>query len=238
MRPLIFFLLFSSAALHAKTNLTGHWKEVGRQTASGDRVEFADTMRIHFLVGNEYTWSRPMGFIYRGTYKLTEKSLDMGARFYTVMRMASDRMVLSDKDGTYEFTRYEDRSHQTDNTSASSTDRQQRSSTDGRAPRDIDVLKGRWEVFKRTASSTQASIDYTRQIKALEVKENAGGTQALLYSATDPQTTPSWYIERYKDGVLYCKGKDARQIRIIQFEDGELILEEGDVTYFLKKFKG
>lgn len=222
---------------HAR-ELSGAWKEVGRTDAKKTAIPFTDTMRVRFLIGNEYTWSKPMGFIYRGTYKVTDKALDMGSRYYTIVAMGNDRMVLSDKGGQYTFVRdNEAAATHTDNSEASSSDRAAAPEGYSGPPANIDAMMGRWEVYKRTASEVQKTIDYSRQLRVFELKMNDGGQQGLVYAANDMQNKPSWYVDRYDNGILYCKGRDKRQLQVLHLANGELVIGEGDVTYFFKQFK-
>jgi hypothetical protein len=181
-----------------------------------------------------------MGFIYRGTYKLTSKALDMGSRYYTIVSMTNDRMVLSDKVGRYTFVRDREAGiMRSDQSAAAHGDRAPHSSDGGYSgpPNSIDALMGKWEVYKRTASEVQRDIDYSRQLRSIELKKNNGGEQGLIYAANDKMNMPSWYIDRYENGTIYCKGRDARQLKVLHLADGELVVGEGSVTYFFKQFK-
>lgn len=233
-------LLFSISLLAGGASareLSGAWKEAARSGPSGT-IAFTDTMRVQFLIGNEYTWSKPMGFIYRGTYKLSDKALDMGSRYYTIVKMEDDRMVLSDKQGQYTFVRdREAGTARSDQSAASHGDRATTGTAYSGPPRSIDALMGKWEVYKRTASEVQKTIDYSRQLRVIELKKNDGGEQGLVFAANDMQNKPSWYMDRYEDGTIYCKGRDARQLKVLHLADGELVIGEGDVTYFFKQFK-
>ena len=216
--------------------LTGAWKETARSNAAGS-IAFTDTMRIQFLMGNEYTWSKPMGFIYRGTYKLSDKALDMGSRYYTIVKMEDDRMVLSDKVGQYTFER--DNSAPRADQSAATNGSRAAGAEGGYSgpPASIGALMGRWEVYKRTASEVQKSIDYSRQLRVIELKRNDGGEQGLVFAANDMQNKPSWYMDRYENGTIYCKGRDGRELKVLHLADGEMVIGEGVVTYFFKQFK-
>ena len=229
--------LLAASLQSSARELSGAWKETARRGPRGNPIAFTDTMRVQFLIGNEYTWSKPMGFIYRGTYKLTDKALDMGSRYYNIVSMSDDRMVLSDKLGQYTFER-DYSTNRSDQSAASHGDRA--AAVDGGysgPPRSIDALMGKWEVYKRTASEVQEQIDYSRQLRSIELKENNGGTQGLVFSANDKLNQPSWYVDRYEGGTIYCKGRDDRRLKVLHLADGELVVGEGDVTYFFKQFK-
>ena len=50
-------------------------------------------------------------------------------------------------------------------------------------------------------------------------------------------TQPSWKIARYNAGIIYCTGRDERQLKVLQCRNGELIVQEGILTYFFKQFQ-
>jgi hypothetical protein len=237
MKSFLILLTLTVSLQSSARELTGSWKEVAR-SGPGGSVAFTDTMRVNFLIGNEYTWSKPMGFIYRGTYKLTNKALDMGSRYYSIVSMSDDRMVLSDKLGQYTFVR--DRNAgvmQSDQSAAAHGERAHAPEGYSGPPANLNALMGRWEVYKRTASEVQKEIDYSRQLRVIELKKNKGGEQGLVFAANDMQNKPSWYIDRYKGGTIYCKGRDARELKVLHLANGELVIGEGNVTYFFKQFK-
>jgi hypothetical protein len=47
-------------------DLTGSWKETQRFTDAKVPVDFKDTVRIDFLIGNEYVWQKEMGLYLPG----------------------------------------------------------------------------------------------------------------------------------------------------------------------------
>src|SRR4051794_11255782 len=110
MKYILFSLIFLITTLPADAgekdkpiDLTGTWKESRRISPRKERLDFTDTTYYEFLIGNEYTTQRRTGFMYKGTYKATKTTLDFGMRFYTVLEMSNNRMVLKDDGGSYEF---------------------------------------------------------------------------------------------------------------------------------------
>jgi len=229
-------LLFSLSASAQGTGMEGRWKEVRRESA-GARIPFTDTARLTLLPGNEYTWGRPMSFTYRGTYKRTKDVLDLGRATYTVVSASADKLVLRDREGTYTFAPDAGISNATDNSAATNGTRAATPDAFSGAPASIGALMGRWEVYKRTSSTVQQSIDYSRQLRVIEVMKNGDGEQGLVFASNDMQNKPSWYMERYADGTIFCAGRDKRELKVLHQAGDELVVSEGDMTYFLKRFK-
>src|SRR5256885_238877 len=150
-------------------NLTGSWKEQRRISPRGEALNYTDTTYYDFLIGNEYTVQHIGSFMYRGTYKTTPGTLDLGMRMYNVLEWSPNRIVLKDDGGTYQFVRYEKPPQRENNAAASNTDRAYKEDISG-GPVSLNRLMGKWEVYKRTSSTTLSEIDYTRIAQVIEIK--------------------------------------------------------------------
>jgi hypothetical protein len=229
--PLLAFCQENSAEPIA---LSGHWKEVHRMDEHNKAISYTDTLRLRFLVGNEYVWVRPGSFSYRGTYKATRSYLDMGGRNYNIVQRSPNRMLLKDRAGTYELIRYEEPPVREDNSQARTGDRHQSDERyDGL--RDFKKMKGKWQVYKRTAAIQLDEVNYDRIIKTIHVPDT-NGHMGSVYAANDG-SKPSWYIDRFDKSILYCTGKDKRQLQVLKCDGEELVIREGNLTYFFKQFQ-
>jgi hypothetical protein len=102
----------------------------------------------------------------------------------------------------------------------------------------MERLMGKWEVYKRTASTTLPEIDYTRIVREINIRPRKD-TVGTVGAAKDMDGRPSWKIDRYDNGILYCSSekKGSRQLKVMRCSDGELIVQEDVFTYFFKQFK-
>jgi hypothetical protein len=228
-RLLLFFLLLSTAALSFAQDyaLSGKWREVRRTDLAGNAVNMSDTIRMDFLTGQEYTWLKKGGFMYRGTYKVENGALDMGSRYFTIVEQSPNRIVIKDDGATYEFAPYVDPPRATIAREAIA------------APvADITTLAGKWEVYKGTSTQTMKEIDYTTKVKNLMIFDtpDPDGNIGYITARKDPEGRPSWKVSRYANNILYANGRTARQFQVIKADQNELILKEGPITYFLKQF--
>lgn len=230
-------IIAGSSAAGAKdktSDISGSWKETKRYTSAKDPVRFTDTVRIDFLIGNEYTWQKDMGFMNRGTYKLSSETLDLGTRLFTIAKMTDERMVLRNDAGVYEFIRYNKNTAE-DNSKAGSTGRAYNPGTSGQVKQEL--LAGKWEVYKRTSAVQQTKIDYTRILKTIDISVEQGAVTGTAKAAEMKPGSDTWTIERFANGTLHCTGPDARSFKVLQASSQELVLQEGDMTYFFKVFK-
>jgi hypothetical protein len=219
------------------SDLIGNWKETSRMT-KGQAQAYTDTARVEFLVGNEYVWGRPASFMYRGTYVVSGSNLDLGSSNYTILSHTGNRLTLKDENGQYVFTRYVKTPDATDNSAAGSSNRGATGDLNGTAPSDISSLMGRWEVYKRTSEKRGTDLpDYNTLLRVIEVKQNDKGQQGLVYAAADMDGKPSWYIDRYSNGLVSAKGKSDRTLRILKATGTELIINEAGITYFFRKMR-
>lgn len=212
----------------AQKSLSGSWKETKRSNHAGQSMAFKDTILIDFLVGQEYTWMKAGGFIYRGTYKIENGALDMGSRYFTIVDRNKKRLILKDQGATYEFSPYQ------------APPRTRLEAEPPPAPvTSLSGLEGKWSVFKRTGAATQKEIDYTTLVKSLMIYEKPDSKGAIgdVSGGKDAKDAPSWYIVRFEKGILYCDGKSSRQFEVIKGDPKELIIKEGDITYFFKQFR-
>jgi hypothetical protein len=219
-------------------DLTGNWKEARRVSPRGEALDYADTTYYDFLIGNEYTVQRKNSYMYRGTYKATAGTVDLGMRAYNVLEMTPNRMILKDDAGSYQFVRYDKAATMMENNSAAANG--ERAYKPDVAPGRVGLgqLSGKWEVYKRTSSTTLPEVDYTRIVRVIEVKPQAGNV-GTVGSAKDMDGMPTWTIIRYENGVLYCTSasRGPRQLKVVSLKDGDLIVQEDVFTYFFKQFK-
>lgn len=224
---IVLFLFASFTAFAQKDAFSGLWKEVARTTDKGKTIDFADTIKMNFLPGQEYTWMKKNGFIWRGTYKVENGMLDLGSRAFTIIKNTKNKLVLKDEEAIYEFAPYQEAAL-------------------AKLPPDATPLPvtslaqmvGKWDVYKRTSSVTQQKIDYTTQVKNISIfdQKDDAGNYGYVAAGTDPSSAPSWQIQKFEDGKLYCTGKSQRIFEVVKAEK-ELILKEGTTTYFFKQFK-
>ena len=68
------------------------------------------------------------------------------------------------------------------------------------------------------------------------VVENRADSWGVITSSSKPHEADGWKITKLENGVLYAEGKTSRSFEVSK-RDGELILKEGSITYFLKQFQ-
>lgn len=234
---LLLMLLPLAAFCDDKTkpvNLTGSWKEVKRMSLKNEPISYTDTIRIKFLVGNEFLWYKGNSMGMRGTYTATKAVVDLGMVTFNVQQMNHEMMLLKSEDAIYQFARYIEPAVTENNNSATSGDRSRVTEKyDGVT--DFNLLKGKWQPYKRTSAVKRDSIDYTRIIKVLQIPA-LDGRKGAVFAAKDASNAPSWYVDKFENSMLYCKGRDDRQLKILKCDGKELVFEEDNYTYFCKQF--
>lgn len=214
-------------------DLTGNWKETQRLTKDKTPVAYMDTIRIDFQTGNEFVWQKSGSFMFKGTYKSTATSLDLGSRYFTIVTSSAQQLLLQDEQGYYELTRYNKQAVTTDNNAAQHTARS-RQEISGTI--DIAAFNGNWETYKRTSKVQQKSIDYSYIPKRLNLSVNGQEMTGALHAAQETNGQAGWKLDNYEKGYLNFSGKSKRTLKVLKCTADELILEEADYTYFLKKF--
>lgn len=241
--PLILVCLagptFGKGGTGKPVDLTGNWKEQRRISVRGEALDYTDTTYYDFMVGNEYTVQRKNGFMFRGTYKATPGIVDLGMRSYNVVEMSANRMILKDDGGSYQFVRYDKAAMMAENNGAAASGERAYKPEIAAEPVKLSQLSGKWEVYKRTSSTTLPEIDYTKIVQVIELRQRGGDTLGTVASSKDMEGKPTWKITRYDNSILYCTsaGRGPRQLKVISCRDGELIVQEDVFTYFFKQFK-
>lgn len=232
MRKIITLLLLAAplAAFSGdKNTLSGNWREIKRMGSDNGVISFRDTILLKFMVGNEYIWQKAGGMIYKGTYKIENNALDLGMRYFTIMEKKPNRLVLKDEAGIYEFTTYKE-------VAVANAPKAE----EHFAPvNSIQQMVGHWSVYKGTSAKTNQSIDYSRQLKVVDIYSTPqdGGKLGALFARKDADNAPSWYVESFSNQTLVCNGRDRRVFKVIKCQDNELIMQEDDYTYFFRQFK-
>ncbi len=211
-----------------KLIVPGRWREVVRMLPDSSTQPFNDTLFIAFQPKDSFSYHYRNGFIYEGIYLVSEDSiLDMGTARYKVVSRKPELMVLANQKGIFHFE--VDRS----DTGKVIVIRKEDSA---RPVTSIEVMIGRWTVYKRKADGP---IDQSDNIRSIYVTgPSTDGKQGFVYSGTDPDNVPSWFIKELGGGQsLVCAGTKPRTLKVVKCQDGEMILEEEGVTYYLKQPK-
>ena len=231
--PVLLVLLPATASCFDKKKqkliVPSRWKEVVRMSLDSTIQPFSDTLFMTFSVNDSFSYRHRNGFVYEGSYTVSEDSiLDMGYSRYKVVTRKSNLLVLTNNKGIIQLA--PDLSDVVKTIVIKKED-----ST--RPINNIDEMIGKWTVYKRTAPGT---IDMSRNIRSVYVTgASTDGKQGFIYSGTDPDNNPSWFIKELGGGQsLNCDGKSPRTLKVIRCQDGEMILVEEETKYFLKLFQG
>src|SRR5690606_13335211 len=142
------------------SQLAGNWKETRRMAANGTLMPFNDTLKLEFLTGNEYLWQKGGSFQYRGTYKMVDDELDFGMARFHIAEKTGNRLLLQDEAGiSYELAAYTPPVH-----SPAAKRQEVYQPVTG-----IAQMAGQWSVYKRTSAKPLDKVDYTRQIKKVDI---------------------------------------------------------------------
>lgn len=233
---LTLLLLTSAISAVAGTDLTGNWREISRKV-DGKELSFSDTMFFEFRIGNEWQRQKKNSYLYRGVYKINSNLLDLGTLVYTIDKWTDNRLVIHDDNGTYELTRFTPQqvNPAATNSSAASSGRANEPVVPSLV-HDLQDLSGKWQSFKRTSASSQSTMQDKRLIRTVIIyPKTLNGRMGEVYSINDMDGKPSEYIAGYSNNKITTNGKTPRELYILRYADGELVIKEGDVTYFFKQ---
>ena len=233
--PLLALSIFSALNAGAQAGyLPGNWVEVNRATPKGHRIPFSDTLKLNFMIGNEYTRFRNTGFIYKGSYTVTGNKLDLGSMVFIIDKADASFLTLHDAQGIYQFIHYTPAGTQVASNQLPIS-RSPDATPAGAPPANLSALTGKWEVYKRTATSHPDHIDYTQQLQSIDIKPGKNDTLGLVYPSSN-NLVAAWAVTGYNNGVIQFRGANIRQLKVISFDGRELIAESDGVTYFFRQF--
>ncbi|MBX2905064.1 MAG: hypothetical protein KF744_03445 [Taibaiella sp.] len=208
----------------------GRWREIERRSPDSVVHSFMDTLFIRFLPKDSFQFRHRNGFVYEGVYTVSEDSIvDLGSVKYKILLKRPDTLLLTNQKGYFLMG--------VDNSDTAEVIVLQKQDT-ARPVTDIDMMIGRWTVYRRKADGFGA-LDPSDNIRSVYVTgPSTDGKQGFVYSGSDADNAPSWYIKELGGGQsLVCDGKRPRTFKVLRCQDGEMILEEEGMKYFLKQPK-
>lgn len=207
------------------------WREVKRMGLDSSVINFADTFYIAFKAKDTMSYHYQNGFIYNGTYTINEDSiLELGtARFRIAMKRPTNLVFVDEK---HMYVLEPDKS---DTGALIILPTAEKIDT----ITSIDQMIGKWTVYKRTTKEQGESLDNAVAIRTIYITgPSTDGKQGFIYSGKDPSDKPSWFVKNLgTDLSLDCDGKNPRILKVVKCQNGEMILEENDITYYFKQFK-
>lgn len=209
----------------------GRWRETKRMKTDSTVVPFTDTLFIQFRPKDSFSYHNKNGFIYNGGYTIDEDSLlDFGTARYKIASKRPLSLFLRDDNGIYQFG-----IDSSDTAKIVVLEKEEKILP----VTNIDQMIGRWTVYKRTAKDQSGSIDNAVAIRSMYITgPSTDGKLGYIYSGKDLLNDPSWFIKGFSsDQTLSCEGKNPRTMKVVKCQKGELIIEEGDITYYFKQFK-
>jgi hypothetical protein len=207
------------------------WREITRFNTDSVAIPFTDTLFISFVKNDSFFYHNKNGFVYRGPYIVSEEdsTIDFGYYKYRITQKKPNSLVLKSNTGTYAMV-----------PDWSDTLK------DIVVPKDekiipvtnVDVMIGRWSVYKRT-SEQSVSSDGNDIIRSVYITgPSSDGKLGVVFSSKDPANVPSWYIKGFgADQVLVCEGRTNKSLKVIKCQNDEMILEDSGVKYYFKQYK-
>jgi hypothetical protein len=246
LRKVGFFMVFASfcllapSALIAKDKkkkpkftrmLIGRYIETKRLKPDSTLVNFTDTLFMTFGLRDSFTYRLRNGFVYRGKYTLSEEGhLEFGTASYEVALNKPNNIILYNNAGIYYFV------YDTSDTAQVIVLEKEEKIL---PVTEIDSMIGHWTVYKKNVDKDGTAVDFSFQIKSVYITgQGSDDKKGYIFGSLDPASVPSWYITGLgADQSLECTGKSTRLLRVVKCQKGELVLQEGDVTYYFKQFR-
>lgn len=214
-----------------KHMMIGRWIETKRLKPDSTQISYNDTLFMTFGLRDSFTYRLRNGFVYRGKYTLSEEGhLEFGTASYEVALNKPNNIVLYNNAGIYYFV------YDTSDTAEVIVLPVEEKIL---PVTDIENMLGHWTVYKKNIDKDGNAPEFGFQIKSLYITgQGSDDKKGYVFGSEDPGNKPSWYILGLgADQSLECNGKSQRFLKVVKCQKGELVLQEGDVTYYFKQFK-
>jgi hypothetical protein len=234
---IILMLSFSAYGQQVKkkknpNTLSGAWKETKRTNRMRQSIPYKDTITIEFSEGNKYFWQKLGGYGFKGSYKMDPKTLDLGMRFFEIVEKRPVKLSLKEDTIVHEFVPYKP-------TVPTTAPKPPRKEEVYKPVPDINLMVGRWSAYKKISSAKPGPINYEKMIKGIIINSQpVDGKLGTVLGMKDVNEAATWFVESYTAAtqMLTCGGKEKRELQVLKCEGGELIIQDGDITYYFKQF--
>lgn len=206
----------------------GRWRETVRMLPDSTSMMFRDTLYMRFFSAKDsFSFHHKNGFVYEGQFSISEDSiLDLGSVKYKVLEAKKERLVFMNAKGIFHFG-----VDHSDTVEVIVLDKPDTA----RPVTHIDSMIGKWTVYRRSSEGF-GRISADENIRAAYITgASTDGKQGFIFSGSDPDNRPSWYITELGGGQsLNCDGSGLRTLKVVRCQDGEMILEENGNKYYFK----
>jgi hypothetical protein len=236
MKALMFTFVIISAGtmLHAQENLSDRWKETGRLDLSGKPVTYTDTLRL-LHVTKETMEIRKGSFAYKG--EIMNDVVQVGDMMYGLMKNDPKEIHLRDEEFTHVFTR-----EVKDMTASDAAVSKLNVDLPSSPVTSIDknLLKGKWEAYKRSNRNGPAKVDYKTLIKTLTWNDQKNGDYYGAATIDFVGGNTVYYLKDAQAGNIIAEDKDKKEqkLKVWRLTADELVIEDGaGLVYYMKHFR-
>lgn len=233
MKILCYLLILLPAFAHAQYDLTfkdiaGKWVEKTRTDKNNDVAPFKDTLYLELREDGFMLLRHTIGGTNYGTAELKENNLTLDKETYTIESFENDILKLKQKKTTHRFMKEAEFPDAPVAKAAPAMER-------GVSNNYRELLPGKWSVYKKTDPGFTGKTFYLKSIEIRETKQEDQFTGVVTFHNMDSVYTSeaTMKTDRYEMNIF--TPNKILKTKVIKNDGNELILEHGNVNYFLKK---
>ncbi|HNF72483.1 MAG TPA: hypothetical protein PLP34_08715 [Chitinophagaceae bacterium] len=232
MKILLPMLLLFSTTSFSQTSLvslSGKWKEDQRTTRKGMQLEFDDTLHLEIQTSGFLMLRYPGSETFTSACTLKEDYIQAGKLKFTFDETNGSVLWFQDKDGRHRFQKITESSFTTAPRILPGVEK-------GNTLFDYASVHGRWSCYKKTDPAYRSSTFYIRSLDfKTRVESGSYQGEATFNNADSVFTVPA--ILQFNQGELQVESAGGLvKARVLKSDGEEMILEQGSVHYFLKRF--
>ena len=230
-RLVLYFMLLPlfGRAQNELLSLSGKWQEEIRTTKKNQSLQWKDSLRLEIRSDGFMMVRHDMGATLTGEAECNGATLHLGKISFTIEEIKPDQLILSDGDGKHQFKRIPEFSN-------APVKRLVPGIEQGKREINFAILKGKWTCYKKTdpdfnrAKFYLKSIDFTQDTKPQEWAATAA------FNNNDSVYSKNVVVQiKGHNLIIQCQDQSL-MLDILKSDGEELILQAGNIYYFLKQF--
>lgn len=223
------FLSFQGQAQIEFSSIQGKWQEESRSNKKEKNIEFTDTLRLEIRATGFMMIRHAKGSTNTGMAELKGSKLKLQDEKFELESASETKLVLSDGNAVHHFKKNIE-------FTSSPVAKLVPGVETGKKDLSFLNLKGKWTVYKKTDPAFKPSKFYIKTIEFLEDKGKGTYSAASSFNSNDSVYFAEAVISIQAEGFVIQTKQETIKTIVLKSDENEMILQCGDIHYFLKQF--
>lgn len=231
MKQLLILCLLLPIASEAQIefrDIAGKWQEQSRTTSKGKEKSFTDTLRLEIRPDGFMMIRHTVGPTLTGQAELKGQKIYLQDEKIIIVESTAEKLVLCDQEGNHVYSRLPEFTSAPVKKLVPGVEEGVKDLSPGK-------LIGNWSVYKKTDPAFKGSTFYLKRLIISAARENNSFSGQATYNNNDSVYNKDVLIRVNGNEALEVSGEENLRARVMKSDGDELILQSGNVHYFLKQ---